>query len=151
MKSIVTLFGLLLLLEGCGPRPTYADNCGPMPANWRTPRQGMGAFIDLNYLFVEPDGSLVWNHGKISEPKLAEYLGRVALMNPLPATKVEFSPATDCEAVHRIRKIIAEKLNCDNQICAEGSGKMWDIPDFTIDGKRPEPIDPDALSSNSPR
>jgi len=144
MRVMATIAAMILFLPGCAEEKRYAAGCGPIPDGWITPRQGRGVNSLLNTVSVVGDGSIVWNETVIPEVELFHYLKLTNQLQPTPVTQIKFAPTVECDAVRRLRLLVANNLDCSYGRCAEGSGKWWLIGDVVFEGVQNEPFDPDA-------
>jgi hypothetical protein len=128
-SSTWTLLLLAFLLAGCGRKVTYAQGCGPLPANWIKPRDGRDIFSLLDVIRVAADHTKYFNGTKVSEATFRDYLTQSRGLNPKPVTQVIFDPALDCRTVANVREVVSDDFDCDHGHCAERSGEWWIISD----------------------
>jgi hypothetical protein len=129
MTRSLFLLAATILLGGCHHQRTYVEGCGPLPANWRTPRQGLSVMSILNVISVASNGTRSWNGVKVSDAVIASYLTQTRAMNPLPVTQIKFELGVGCETVYRLRRLMSERLDFSYGKCAEGRGRWWKIGD----------------------
>ena len=134
---------LAILIGGCQSRTTYAEGCGSLPANWKTPRQGRSVTSTLDVITVSSNGTIFLNGVNVSMAKVASYLKLTAKQSPAPITQIRFDHDVDCEAVVRWRNLMLNTLDCSlGYTCAEGHGRWWKVgdvgPPFVTYDPRPD-------------
>jgi hypothetical protein len=117
----------LLLLGGGATKEGYAASCSTPLPGWQRPGSGWH-LLDRNRLRIRADGSLLWNRVVISRETLGDYLSRIRVMEPQPATILEVDSRANCAMVRSIRSQIDHVLGCaENGLCGEGIGRWnWD-------------------------
>ena len=143
MTKNLSFLAAAILLGGCQSRTTYAEGCGSLPENWKTPRQGRSVTSTLDVITVSSNGTIFLNGGKVSMAKVASYLKLTAKQMPAPMTQINFDQDVDCETVARWRNLILNTLDCSlGYTCAEGHGRWWKIgdvgPPFVAYDPRPD-------------
>ena len=143
MTKNLFFLAVAILLGGCQTRTTYAEGCGSLPTNWKTPRQGRSVTSTLDVITVSSNGTIFLNGVKVSMAKVASYLKLTAKEDPAPITQIKFDPDVDCDTVARWRALLFNTLDCSRgYTCAEGHGRWWktgDIgPPFVTYDPRPD-------------
>lgn len=143
MTKNLFLLAVATLLGGCQNRTTYAEGCGSLPANWKTPRQGRSVTSTLDVITVSPNEVIFLNGVKLSMAKVTAALNLIAKEDPAPITQVKFDPDVDCDTVARWRTLMSNTLDCSRgYTCAEGHGRWWktgDVgPPFVSSDPRPD-------------
>lgn len=134
----LVVFAIVLLIGACSQiAPKRPNNCAVPPSYFKiygAPSSGdLIPIVPLhNTIVVLRDGEgdlnmhdrdfVEWNGTGIPFTTLDFYLGKVAQMNPQPATVLDFSKGVPCRTVKLVRDLMEKQLACSksNFACAQG-------------------------------
>lgn len=123
MRVFFTLLGVSMMMAHAGSSaqsPKYGSGaCPNKAADWNhlgpTPFDGH----QFNVLGVDDVGRKTWNGKPVSDDEWMRYLRMVGEVYMGPLTILRPSASTACEEVIRLRRIMTDLLDCEEQ-CKEG-------------------------------